>query len=580
MSTLQTLQLSQLRPCKTNPRHVYAGIDELAESIKAQGIIQRLVVRPMAGKNDVWEIVAGHRRFRAAEVAKLAEVPVEVRDLTDAQVAEIQLVENLQRADLTPMDEAAGFRNLMANGIKADDIASRLGKSRRYVFNKMKLLDLIPKAQEALAKGELVESVALAIARVADPAAQGDVLARALKKDWQGQRPTLREVEEHVEIHVLRKLNGAKFKTTIEIKRADGTVVAGPCTTCPKRSGNQPELYPDKKSANFCTDPSCFNEKSSTAVADRLQKARDAGHTVATKAEAGQFIHENGYSLKGGLENLEHWNSALGTTWGEAIKKASKAAPIPLVVIENPRHPGEIIEAVDPAVAAPALKAAGITPPPSSHQEKREKTKAENAQTLAAMQGAFDVLRKANAGQVGGELLARLVRSDMARVADDDARAMLASVWSPEPLPRKADAVAYFRGLVRTSLETVPPQILQQMLADLALALHAYQLAHGWVHYRSSRDDEPDPLALLTTRLGVDVEAAMREARAQAKAEAKEKAKAKKAAKAKKPAKATGATEDKAPAKKTAAKPAKRAGKASAKAKADEGKGAAQEGAE
>lgn len=573
MYTLK-VPLSGLRPCKTNPRHVYAGIDELAESIKAQGIIQHLVVRPVPvvkGAADLFEIVAGHRRFKAAELAGLAEVPVEVRDLTDAQVAEIQLVENLQRADLTPMDEAAGFRNLMANGIKADDIASRLGKSRRYVFNKMKLLDLSPKAQAALAEGLIIESVALCIARVADHAAQNEALKMAVEKDWQGNRPTLKSVEQFIDSQVTPRLPSANFKTTIEIKSADGKTVAGPCTTCPKRSGNQPELYPDKKSADLCTDPSCFRAKSAAAVAARLKEAEAAGHKVVTKDQAREYIPKTGYGLKNGLENLDHWDHKLGMTFRDAVKKAAKVEPIPLVFIEHPTRAGEIVEAVDLKTATAIFKKAGLdTPVHVSVADNREKTIAENAGNVAAMHAAFDALRKANKAQLPPELLARLVVSEMGRITDDDWRAMLARAWSLEPLPKKSAAVQHFKELWRSALHTLAPEILHQMLADLALGTHAYDLALNRYRYRHPEDvNLPEVLA---KRLKVDTEAAMREARAQAKAEAKEKAKAKKAAKAKKPAKAAGATEDKAPAKKTAAKPAKRAGKASAKA--DEGQGA------
>lgn len=116
------LPLDQIRPCKTNPRtHFDAERDtELAGSIAKHGVLQAILVRPLNGKAGGYELIAGHRRFAAAKSVNLAAIPALSRTLTDAEVLELQLVENLQRTDLHPLEEAEGYRRLL--GMKGYDV--------------------------------------------------------------------------------------------------------------------------------------------------------------------------------------------------------------------------------------------------------------------------------------------------------------------------------------------------------------------------------------------------------------------------------------------------------------------------
>lgn len=141
-SAPQKLKLTDIEPNKKQPRKKFneEALNALAESIIENGIIQPLTVRPYG---DVYQIVAGERRWRAAKIAGLSEVPVRIMELTDEQTAQIALIENLQRVDLNPIEEALGYQQLIDEfGMKQDDVAKKVGKARSSVTNSLRLLTL------------------------------------------------------------------------------------------------------------------------------------------------------------------------------------------------------------------------------------------------------------------------------------------------------------------------------------------------------------------------------------------------------------------------------------------------------
>jgi ParB/RepB/Spo0J family partition protein len=163
--SLQSIALSKLRESPTNPRKMFGDLTELADSISAQGVLQPLVARKVDGE---LELVFGHRRLRAAKQAGLKEVPVIVRDMTDVEVLEAQLAENLARADVHPLELCDGYERLMRVGkLTGDQVAERLGISRSSVFTTLKLRDLVPDARKAFLAGRVASTAAaVAIARV------------------------------------------------------------------------------------------------------------------------------------------------------------------------------------------------------------------------------------------------------------------------------------------------------------------------------------------------------------------------------------------------------------------------------
>jgi ParB family chromosome partitioning protein len=174
---LRSLAIDALQPGKYQPRTRMDqdALSELAASIKAQGVMQPILVRPVAG--DRYEIIAGERRWRAARIAGLASVPVIIRDVPDRQALAVSLIENIQREDLNPLEEAAGIQRLVNEfGMTHAAAAEVLGRSRSAVTNLLRLLDLAPPVRDLLAEGRLDMGHARAL--LALPVARQIELAR------------------------------------------------------------------------------------------------------------------------------------------------------------------------------------------------------------------------------------------------------------------------------------------------------------------------------------------------------------------------------------------------------------------
>ncbi len=163
-----TLPLERIKPNKGQPRKSFNAdeLAELADSIKQNGILQPLLVRKV-GNN--YEIVAGERRYQAAKMAGLDEVPVIIRDISDEDVFKLALIENLQRSDLSPLEEAQGYRQLIdEKGLTQEELAKILSKSRSTITNTLRLLDLPHEVQEFVDQGRLTAGHARAILAVPD----------------------------------------------------------------------------------------------------------------------------------------------------------------------------------------------------------------------------------------------------------------------------------------------------------------------------------------------------------------------------------------------------------------------------
>jgi ParB family transcriptional regulator, chromosome partitioning protein len=198
--------IERLHPGRYQPRRNFdeAQMAALVQSVQSQGILQPLLVRPHPQINDAFEIVAGERRWRAAQLAQLHEVPVVVREVADRDALEIALVENVQRQDLAPLEEAEGYSRLVDEfGHTQEALARALGKSRSHITNMLRLLGLPEPVRRLLDEGSLSAGHARALLGAADPAAlaaevvrrglnvrQTEDLARARKPEGKGGRRT------------------------------------------------------------------------------------------------------------------------------------------------------------------------------------------------------------------------------------------------------------------------------------------------------------------------------------------------------------------------------------------------------
>ena len=166
------IPIANLKPSPSQPRRLFNknSINELADSIKAKGLVQPLVVRPSPSDANNYEIIAGERRWRAAQIAQLHEVPVVIRNFNDTEALEIAIIENVQRSDLSPIEEAAGYKRLIENhGHTQEDLSGVVGKSRSHIANIIRLLSLPQSIQDMITEGKISSGHARAIMNSAFP---------------------------------------------------------------------------------------------------------------------------------------------------------------------------------------------------------------------------------------------------------------------------------------------------------------------------------------------------------------------------------------------------------------------------
>lgn len=170
----QSLPVEQITPNPDQPRRAFEpeALAELAASLKNRGVLQPLIVRPHPTEPDIYQIVAGERRWRAAQIAQLHEVPVLIRELSDTEVLEVAIIENIQRSDLNAIEEAASFRQLMERfGHTQEKLAEALDKSRSHISNLLRLLNLPEQVQGFVRDGKLTAGHARALITASDPLA-------------------------------------------------------------------------------------------------------------------------------------------------------------------------------------------------------------------------------------------------------------------------------------------------------------------------------------------------------------------------------------------------------------------------
>lgn len=366
----------------TNPRKSFKAepLKELADSIQASGVHQPILVRPLPasrleetsralrsnvlawpfatthkGEPIEYELVAGERRWRACQLAGVAEVPAMIRQLTDDQALEIQVVENLQREDVTELEEAEGYEVLMRTGnLNADQVAAKIGKSRSYVYARLKLLALCNTARNALREGLIDASKGLLIARIPDEGLQIKALDFCTRDDWQGDVPSYRECARHVQNEYMLRLDKARFSV------ADATLVpeAGSCSECPKRTGANPDLFKDVDSADVCIDPKCFRAKEDAHTALVVADAQAKGQTVIAGEDAAELVYDSYRSKLKGYKRLDSVeDSPTDQPLRKIIGAQMEAEGIKPTMIENPRKRGELLACLPNEAVLRLLKA-------------------------------------------------------------------------------------------------------------------------------------------------------------------------------------------------------------------------------
>lgn len=350
---LEELQVSTTDSQAERRKHFNKeAMAELADSIKEIGLLSPIIARPVNGH---FEVVAGERRLIAAKAAGLSAISVDVRILNDEQVLEIQLVENLQREGLHELAEAEGYEALQKFGHTAEAIADKIGKSKAYVYARLKLLALDPASRQAFYRGELNASTALLLARIPVASVQRDAVGKITKGRYDGAPMSFREARDFIEREYMLRLGDAPFPTG----DAELLPKAGACGPCPKRTGNQAELFADIKSADVCSDPVCFKLKREAWSKLQIAKAKESGRQVIVGAEAKKIAAYGEHSFALGFTRLDEkcWDDPKHRTFKQILGKDAQP-----VLVQLPNG-GDLVELVQKSDAVRKLKADGVIKP-------------------------------------------------------------------------------------------------------------------------------------------------------------------------------------------------------------------------
>ena len=286
-SAFQFLAIDTIHESTTNPRQTFepCKLEELAESIRQHGLIQPITVRPNA---NGFEIVAGARRFRAAQLAELFSLPARIVELTNSQAMEWQLVENSQRVDVHPYEEAQGFQRLLDfPGYDVTALVEKSGKSASHIYARLSLLQLIPSVAEAFVQERITASHANLIARLPQEHQQ-TAYDNCWRKDWSDKEAHLlpaKHLSAWIQTNLYLNLAEAPFDREDALLKPE----AGACVTCPRRSGHNISLFHDVQ-GDQCLDAPCYQAKV-TAHIDRQLAARPELVTIETAYRAPKERH-------------------------------------------------------------------------------------------------------------------------------------------------------------------------------------------------------------------------------------------------------------------------------------------------
>jgi ParB family transcriptional regulator, chromosome partitioning protein len=277
MELFRFIPLSCIQESANNPRRRYdqKKMDELTESVKSNGVLEPILIRPAGTNGELFEIMAGSRRYRAAIAAKLNEIPAIVKDLGDSEALEISVIENLQRDDVHPLEEALGYQMLLQHpGYEIASIAAKIGKDESFIYKRLKLLDLITPAQDAFLNEEINAGHAILIARLQPKDQERAFDACFTDQFGYKQKPgdrhprSIKQLSGWISENILLDLHVAPFRKDDEALLPE----AGSCIKCAKRTGYLPQLFADIAKKDTCTDPSCYETKLQAHINSQLAK--------------------------------------------------------------------------------------------------------------------------------------------------------------------------------------------------------------------------------------------------------------------------------------------------------------------
>jgi ParB/RepB/Spo0J family partition protein len=331
---LAQIPIADISPAATNSRRSFDKnfMAELEQSVRDHGVLNPILVRIKSGPADegrvTYEVVAGNQRFEAALRAGIETIPAQIRYLSDLEVAELQIIENLQRANINLMDEARAIAQLMLLGKYTGlEAAQRIGKPATYVYESVKLLDLSNEAQSSVERGELARSVALEVARVRRAEDQTTILKKAIEGEpWRPGPMTVRQVRDLIANKFDRDLTKlALFDTQ------NPCAARSACTKCPNRSANNPAMLETHEGdTNICGDLSCFDLKTNFALEELAKPHRAFGLQVFFGYDTPKGWASNDKSIK-----KAHGLASTPKSTGMLISPSAPLREVPLVKLSD-----------------------------------------------------------------------------------------------------------------------------------------------------------------------------------------------------------------------------------------------------
>lgn len=279
MQQIQYIKTNQLHDSGMNPRKEFDqdSIDQLAESIKQVGILQPIIARLNTNVKKkqipIYEVICGARRLSAAAIAELEEVPVIVRELTDEEAFDLMITENLQRKDVSPLEEAIAYQSLISKGTyDVSSLSIRFGKSESYIRHRVKLNDLISEFKDLLKKEVINLSAAIEIAKLNQDNQIDLYNEKYIDKDrftyWQA--PSLKELKRYIDNNYMLNLSEAPFSLE------DSTLGPfGSCIGCQFNTASETLLFPDSPEHGKCINITCFKEKKNRHIEREIQRVQD-----------------------------------------------------------------------------------------------------------------------------------------------------------------------------------------------------------------------------------------------------------------------------------------------------------------
>jgi ParB/RepB/Spo0J family partition protein len=461
------------------------ALEEMASSIREKGVIQPPVVRPADCIEDEsrrseagsakFELVVGERRWRGSKIAGKETLPCVVRRLNDHDALMLQVIENAQRENPDPLEEAAQYDLLLKSGeATIEELCTKVGKSKATLYGRIKLLTLPEKVKTALRAGKITVQVALLIARIPNPKLAEEAAARILQGNG-GEPPSFREVQAFIARDYMTQLKGAPF----DPKDKSLVPVAGPCALCPKRTGNQKELFADVGRADVCTDPACFRQKCEAARTRLLDAAKSEGKTVLSPEDSAE-LYQHGSHLRYDAPVVEldaNCPFAVKKTWRQIVAKLPKGER-PDIIVATDRQ-GSLHELVGRKEAGDAARALDLAAPHETRGsmsetsiQQRRAAKAERERhdrTIRAVDLTITALLAKQAKAKDNKALAKLLLMLAVKFSNFDTERRMAKRHGHVNVKKDGEVRPYFHALARKAAADPLPFALETMLWQTSL---------------------------------------------------------------------------------------------------------------